>query len=111
MVAMDGSATTHEDSLKKAMRHQAAYNLDVHAGNSQQKSFLSFDNTHIFSSLHNIGYNFGRNMNEILVSTNVLKQAEIDDLKVSPKIKNQVTLTQLDDDDAMPHRMVNSYLI
>lgn len=50
-------------------------------------------------------------MNEILVLKNVLKQAEIDDLKVSPKIKNQVTLTQLDDDDAMPHRMVNSYLI
>ena len=82
------------------MRLQAVRNLDAPAGTSNKSSFLSFDNAHITSNLHNIGFKLGTNANELVVSANVLKHVEIDKLKVSPKIVPKTVFSHLDDEDA-----------
>src|SRR6266540_7482735 len=47
-----------------------------------------------------LGVKLGSNDVEINVSAKVLKQVEIDRLKVSPKLPNKVIITELDDEDA-----------
>jgi hypothetical protein len=84
-ISGDGSSTTDEHSMAKAMRRQAARNLDPTPGTSVNKSFLSFSDTRISSSLMNIGVGMGNNLDDVRVSVGALKRMEIDRLKVSPK--------------------------
>jgi len=59
--------------------------LDFTPGISSAKSFLSFHDTRISSTLRNVGVSMGKNVNEVSPSVSVLKHMKIDRLKVSPK--------------------------
>ena len=84
---VDGSSSTDEHSLAKAMRLQASRNLDPMTGTSSAQSSLSLSDNHISTSLNKVGVSMGNNDNEINLSVRVLKHMEIDRLKVSPKCK------------------------
>jgi hypothetical protein len=100
-VADDGSSTTDEGTLQKAMRHKAAVNLDFSGMSSKSSSFI-FLSTHVISSkLNAVGIRLGKNVSEVCLSTNVPRHMEYDRLTVSPKLQNIVEDTELDEEEAI----------
>ena len=81
------------------MQRQAARNLDTVPGNLSAKSFLSFSDSRISSSLKNVGCSIGKNDNEINLSVGVLKHMEIDRLKVSPKCNASIPNPETEEED------------
>ena len=85
--------------MSKAMRLQAARNLDFTPGTSSSKSFNSFPNTRVQSNLESVGIGLGRSDTEVQVLVKVLKHVEVDRLSLAPKGNNYPTITELDDDE------------
>ena len=96
---VDGSSSTDEHSLAKAMRLQASRNLDPMTGTSSAQSFLSLSDNHISTSLNKVGVSMGNNDNGINLSVWVLKHMEIDRLKVSPKCKITIPDPETEEED------------
>ena len=84
-MAADGVVSTDEDSLVKAMRRKAEYNIEPYGMDCASKSFLSFSQSDISSKLSKVGVNLGRDTNQIAVSTRALRHMEFDRLTVIPK--------------------------
>ena len=95
----DGSSATDECSLSKAMRRQAERNLDPPTGTPCNKSFLSFSDSRISSSLNNVGIKIGKNDNDVCISVGVLKHMEIDRLKVSPKCSSPLPYPETEEEE------------
>jgi hypothetical protein len=72
MVADDGSTTTDEDTLKKAMRRKAAKNLDFAGMEPSSSCFISLPTSILSSKLNSVGISLGNSACEINVSANVL---------------------------------------
>jgi hypothetical protein len=100
VVVEDGSVTTDEDTMQKAMRHKAAMNLDCSGMTPQPSSFISLSTPVLSSKLNVVGIKLGKNVNEINVSANVLRHMEYDRLTVDPKLQNIVDNTELDEEEA-----------
>ena len=77
-VAMDGTSSTDEDSMMKAMRRKAELNLDNAGMNKTPKSFLAFSDSSISAKLNSIGFSLGKNAAAVTVSTNALRNLEYD---------------------------------
>jgi hypothetical protein len=92
---------TDEDTMQKAMRHKAAMNLDFSGMRSKSYSFVSLSTPIISSNLNAVGIRLGKNVNEVCLSTNVLRHMEYDRLTVSPKLENIVENTRLDEEEAI----------
>jgi hypothetical protein len=101
VVADDGSSTTDEDSLEKAMRRKAAMNLDFTGMSSKSSSFISLSTPVISSKLHAVGIRLGKNASEVYMSANVLRHMEDDRLTVRPKLQNIVENTESDEEEAI----------
>jgi hypothetical protein len=99
-VAEDGSIATDEDTMKKAMRRKADMNLDYSGMTSKSSSFISLSTPVISSKLNTVGINLGKNVNEVLISANVLRHMEYDRLTVDPKLRDVVDITELDEEEA-----------
>ena len=67
-VALDGSTSTDEDALAKAMRRKAELFSDNAGKNNSSKSFLGFLNSNISSKLNKVGISLGKNDSNIVVS-------------------------------------------
>jgi hypothetical protein len=100
-VAADGSSSTDEDSLSKAMRRKAEANLDSPGITECKKSFLSFSNTYISAKLNSVGVSLGSTEKDIVLSTSALKHMEFDRLKVNPKVSSRSEITFVDDDEEL----------
>jgi hypothetical protein len=100
-VADDGSSTTDEDSLQKAMRRKAAMNLDFAGMSSKSSSFISLSTPVISSKLNAVGIRLGKNTSEVNLSANVLRHMEYDHLMVYPKLQNIVEITNPDEEEAI----------
>ena len=98
-VAADGASRTDEDSMSKAMRLQAARNLDFSPGTSTPKSFVSFPDAHIQSNLESVGIGLGSSGSKVKVAVKVLKHVEVDRLSLVPKGNIHPTISELDDDE------------
>ena len=87
--------------MAKAMRRKAAMFSSPPLGTSAtQKSFLSFSNSKLSSSLGVVGICLGRNEREIVMSANALKHVEHDRLTVTPSVSSRRVATPIDDDSA-----------
>jgi hypothetical protein len=80
-MAPDGSTTTDEDMMKKAMSRKAEKNLD----NAGTTSFTGYSDSRIIANLNSVGVSLGSNALDVSVSTNVLRHLEYDRIKVIPK--------------------------
>jgi hypothetical protein len=86
--------------MKKAMRRKAVQNLDGAGTSPVSKSYLSFSTPVISSKLNSVGIKLGSNLNEINLSTNVLRRMEFDRPKVSPKLHDVLDDTDIDEEEA-----------
>jgi hypothetical protein len=86
--------------MKKAMRRKANMNLDYSGMTSKSSSFISLSTPVISSKLNTIGIKLGKNVNEVLISANVLRHMEYDRLTVDPKLRDVVDITELDEEEA-----------
>ena len=75
--SIDGSSTTDGHSLSKVMLRQAERNLYSLVSTPCNKSFFSFSDTRISSSLNNVGITIGKNDNDVRISVGALKHREI----------------------------------
>jgi hypothetical protein len=64
-VAEDGSSTTDEDTMQKAMQRKAAMNLEFSGMRSKSSSFVSLSTPVISSKLNVVGIRLGKNANEV----------------------------------------------
>lgn len=91
------------------MRRQASRNLGFTPGTSPAKSFFSFSDTRISTSLQNVGFSLGKNNNDINMPVGVLKPMEIGRLRVSPRCNSTLPNTETEEEDErMPNMMVCS---
>jgi hypothetical protein len=67
----------------------------------KSKSFLSFSSPGISSKLNSLGVSLGSSVNEVSVSTRVLKHMEFDRLTVIPKASTVLDSTYLDEEEAI----------
>ena len=65
-VAADGSSSTDEDALAKAMRRKASMLGDGAGTVNSSKSFLAFSNSSISAKLSNVGVSLGNNDKKLL---------------------------------------------
>ena len=98
-VALDGSSSTDEDALAKAMRRKAELLSDNAGKNNSSKSFLSFSNSNISSKLHKVGISLGKDDSNIAMSTKALRHLEFDRLTVAPKGSCKSVTSQLDEEE------------
>jgi hypothetical protein len=97
--AADGASSTDEDVLTKAMRRKAEMFASHAPGTSKSlKSFLSYSNSKLSSSLAAVGVHLGNNDREIQVSASALKHMEFDRLTVTPSASIKSVAAPLDDD-------------
>jgi hypothetical protein len=101
VVAEDGSVTTDEDTMMKAMRRKAAMNLDYSGMTSKPSSFISLSTPILSSKLNVVGIKLGKNVNEVTLSANVLRHMEYDRLMVDPKLRDVLDITELDEEEAI----------
>jgi hypothetical protein len=101
VVAEDGSMTTDEDMMQKAMRRKATKNLNFSGMDPSSSSFVALPTQVLSSKLNSVGISLGKNDFEINVSANVLRHMEFDRLKVGPKSQNIVDTTDTDDEEAI----------
>jgi hypothetical protein len=73
-------------------------NLDYSGMTSKSSSFISLSTPVISSKLNTVGINLGKNVNEVLISANVLRHMEYDRLTVDPKLRDVVDITELDEE-------------
>jgi hypothetical protein len=97
-IGADGTTSTDEDSLTRAMRRAATRNLD-YEGTSSRKSFLSFDNSRVSANIASLGVSLGRNEKEVQVSVKALKQMEFDRLTVAPRLSTYSDSLVSDEED------------
>jgi hypothetical protein len=76
----DGSTTTDEDMMIKAMRRKATKNLDFSGMDTPSSSFIPLSTPVLSSKLSFVGISLGKNYSEINVSANVLRRMEFDRL-------------------------------
>jgi hypothetical protein len=67
----------------------------------KSKSFLSFSSPGISSKLNSLGVSLGSSVNEVSVSTRVLKHMEFDRLTVIPKASTMLDSTYLEEEEAI----------
>ena len=86
----DGSSATDEDSMAKAMRRKAEYNLDSAGMKLSPKSFLSFPTPLMSSRLSNVGVFMADSEREISFSSNALRHMVFDRLKATPPVSSKI---------------------
>ena len=97
--AADGASSTDDDVLAKAMRRKAEMFASPAPGTSKShKSFLSYSNSKLSSSLGAVGVRLGKNDREIQMSATALKHMEFDHLTVTPSASTKSVVAPLDDD-------------
>jgi hypothetical protein len=92
---------TDEDTLQKAMRRNAAMNLNFAGMSSKSSSFISLPTLVISSNLNAVGIRLGKNTSEVNLSANVLRHMEYDRLTVHPKLQNIVEITDPNEEEAI----------
>ena len=83
------------------MRRKAARNLDYSGMEFKSKSFLSFSPQSIHSKLSSVAVSLGNCLDQVHVSTNVLRHMEFDRLTVIPKVSTGLSSTYDDEDEAI----------
>ena len=96
----DGSSTTDEDTMTKAMRRKAeAFSTPADGKLHTSKSFLSYSTPALSAKLSAVGVSLGRNDKEVVLSASILKHVEYDRRRVSPSVSNKPVASPIDDDD------------
>ena len=96
---MNGKIIATSESMTRAMRLQAARNLDFTSGTSTPKSFISFPDNRVQSNLESVGIGLGNSGGKVQVAVKVLKHVEVDRLSLVPKNNMNPNITELDDDE------------
>ena len=108
-MAADGSSSTDEDALAKAMRRKASMLGDGAGTVNSSKSFLAFSNSSISAKLSNVGVSLGNCDKKIAVSTKALRHLEFDRLTVVPKDSCKSDQSQSDDEEM--HDTIDVHLL
>jgi hypothetical protein len=111
--AEDGAGVTDEDMLQRAMRRQAAKNLDAEGTKLPSTSFTKFSDSKISSTLGSVGVSLGHTSEEISISANVLRHLEYDRLTVIPKVSTEaeVSSPEEEEDDVISDGRLLSTLV